>query len=139
MNIGDWINDKNVPVCEVSVPACSYTEVIPEYINPVTEELGEQTVTYNVNAHDGLYYFSTKEKYNTFVNTIIPGLSAQVEEPTGIRVKLDLPELEEIPSVYIINAKLILWWKKEQMYIGLLYLIFQYLHQYIVTQRNILY
>jgi len=102
MNAGDWITDKNVPVCEVSVPACSYTEVIAEYINPVNgDELGEQTVTYNVAAHDGLYYFSTKEKYNTFVNTIIPGLSAQVEEPTGTRVKLDIPELEDIPSVYI--------------------------------------
>ena len=56
MNAGDWIIDKNVPVCEVSVPACSYTEVIAEYINPVNgDELGEQTVTYNVAAHDGLY------------------------------------------------------------------------------------
>ena len=75
MNIGDWINDKNVPVCEVSVPACSYTEVIPEYINPVTgEELGEQTVTYNVNAHDGLYYFSTKDEKVDVAFAAIVGL-----------------------------------------------------------------
>ena len=57
--VDTFVSNKNYPTVEVTIPEKSFDEVVPEWINPVTgEELGEQTVSINVDAHLGIYYFT---------------------------------------------------------------------------------
>ena len=77
--------EKKLPVIVVDVPACSFTETMPEWINPVTgEELGEQTLTLNCELHTGTYYFENLTQYNDWVTNTLNTLSDEVDSPDGV-------------------------------------------------------
>ena len=91
--------DKRVPVIEVSVPACSFTETVPEWYNPVTgAELGEQTITLNCEAHNGLYYFATRTEYDNWVSNTLNNLADQVDTPDGETNALTTSLLPDRPT-----------------------------------------
>jgi hypothetical protein len=91
--------EKKVPVVEVSVPACSFQETYPEWWNPVTaEELGEQTVTINCEAHIGLYYFETRTEYEDWISNTLNTLAVQVDDPDGEENRLPISLLPDRPT-----------------------------------------
>ena len=86
-------------VFEVDIKACSFSEVIPEYINPVNgDELGEQTIHVNVEKHKGLYYFETKIEYDTWVSETLDSLAKPVKNPDANQTELPDSLIPEKPS-----------------------------------------
>tara|TARA_B100000927_G_scaffold289639_1_gene286660 strand:- start:793 stop:1200 length:408 start_codon:yes stop_codon:yes gene_type:complete len=95
----EYQGDKRVPVIEVSIPECSFTETAPEWYNPVTgEELGEQTITLNCEAHNGLYYFETRDEYTDWVTNTLENLADQVDTPDGETNALTVSLLPDRPA-----------------------------------------
>ena len=95
----DYFGEKKIPTIELDIKACSFSEVIPEYINPVNgDELGEQTIHVNVEKHKGLYYFETKIEYDTWVSETLDSLAKPVKNPDANQTELPDSLIPEKPS-----------------------------------------
>ena len=102
--VDTFVSNKNYPTVEVTIPEKSFDEVVPEWINPVTgEELGEQTVSINVDAHLGIYYFENKEAVTTWINGTLDNMPGPVAEPTGTTEVVPDNFLPTIPEIYLDN------------------------------------
>jgi len=98
-SIETYQGEKKLPVIVVDVPACSYTETVSEWYNPVTgAELGEQEITLNVEMHTGTYYFENLTQYNNWVTDTLNTLSSQVDSPDGVTNLLPASLLPSEPA-----------------------------------------
>jgi|TARA_B100000212_G_scaffold3576_2_gene2651 hypothetical protein len=97
----DYVSAKNHPTVEVNIPAKSFQETVPEWINPVTgEELGEQIVSINVTEHLGIYYFENKQAVLDWITNTLDVMPGPVEEPDGEQDNIPVTHLPEIPAQF---------------------------------------
>ena len=100
--IDTYVSAKEYPTVEITVPSKSFTEELPEWINPVTgETLGNQTVNINVENHLGLYYFDTRQDVLDWITNTLDVMSDPVDEPDGEQDNIPLAFLPLIPDIYI--------------------------------------
>lgn len=100
-SIDTFVSVKRYPTVEVQIPAKSFQETLPEYINPVTgEELGEQTVSINVEAHLGIYYFENRAAVLSWISDTLDSMPSQVESPDGETDTIPPQFLPDIPDIY---------------------------------------
>ena len=96
-----YVSAKHHPTVEVDIPNKSFQQTLPEYINPVTgEQLGEQTVSVNVDAHLGIYYFENRQGVLDWIDTTLNVMPGPVEEPDGHTDQVPFEFLPEIPEIY---------------------------------------
>jgi len=97
----DYVSAKDYPTVEVNIPAKSFQETVPEWINPVTgEELGEQIVSINVTEHLGIYYFENKQAVLDWITNTLDAMPGPVEEPDGEQDNIPATHLPEIPAQF---------------------------------------
>jgi len=111
LEVGDNVNDqkddayqsaKEYPTVEVNIPAKSFQETLPEWINPVTgEELGEQLVSINVEQHLGIYYFENRQAVLDWISNTLNNMPDPVDNPDGEQDNIPLKFLPTIPDTYI--------------------------------------
>ena len=101
-NDDNYVSPKNHPTVEVDIANKSFQQTMPEYINPVTgEELGEQVVSINVDAHLGIYYFENRQAVLDWIADTLDIMPDHVENPDGITDSIPDDFLPEIPEVYL--------------------------------------
>ena len=113
VDVGDLVNDnkdddyvsaKEYPTVEVNIPAKSFQQTVAEWINPVTgEELGEQLVSINIEAHLGIYYFENRQAVLDWINDVLNEMPDQVENPDGEQDNVPISFLPTIPDIYLNN------------------------------------
>ena len=102
--VDTFVSNKNYPTVEITIPEKSFDEVVPEWINPVTgEEQGEQTISINVDAHLGIYYFENREAVTTWISDTLDNMPGPVAEPTGTTESVPDNFLPTIPQIYLDN------------------------------------
>lgn len=100
-NDDTYVSAKNYPTVEVNIPAKSFQKTMPEYINPVTgEELGEQTVSINIDAHLGIYYFPNRQGVLDWISDTLDVMPSHVDSPDGVQDNVPLSFLPDIPEQF---------------------------------------
>ena len=100
--IDSYVSAKQYPTVEVLVPAKSFTQTMPEFINPVTgEELGEQTININVTEHLGIYYFENRQAVLDWIENTLNQMAEPVEHPDGEQDNVPIQNLPTIPDIYL--------------------------------------
>ena len=89
-------------ISEVDIPAKSFQQTVPEYINPVNgDELGEQTVSVNVEEHLGIYYFENRQAVLDWIENTLDAMPGPVSEPDGEQDNVPQSFLPTIPDIYL--------------------------------------
>lgn len=92
---------KEYPTVEVTIPEKSFQKTLPEWINPVTgDELGEQLVSVNIEAHLGIYYFENRQAVLDWINDTLNEMPDPIDEPDGEQDNVPINFLPEIPEIY---------------------------------------
>lgn len=97
-----YVSAKAYPTVEVDIPAKSFQQTVPEYINPVNgDELGEQTVSVNVEEHLGIYYFENRQAVLDWIENTLDAMPGPVSEPDGEQDNVPQSFLPTIPDIYL--------------------------------------
>ena len=98
----DYQGEQKLPVVAIRIEECSFQETVPEWINVLTgEEVGEQIVTINVVAHNGLYYFGTRTEMDNWITNTLNNFNDAVADPDGVQTHLSSNQLPSLPE----------WWE----------------------------
>lgn len=97
-----YVSAKEYPTVEIDIPAKSFQETVPEWINPVTgDELGEQVVSINIEAHLGIYYFENRQAVLDWISNTLDQMPSPVDNADGEQDNVPITFLPTIPEIYL--------------------------------------